>query len=369
MIAELFADLGTALVVLGRHEEATNHLERALVLASAHELPQELSRALAGKAWLLADRNRVVEAVGLMSIAVNITHDQRLAASELNSRINLGDIRFNSDLPGAVEEFETALVLARRLGDVDGAALCLLNLAIMHLYSGRWDDAEASGHEGVTAAPSRHREAYTRWPLVVLYSARGRSEEAAHQLAALEALADSDDVQDLAALYVGRAAVALAVQELPMAAAAAAEAVRVSGGMRTEGFRSAWPLALEAALAADLLDEASRLLAIVGDAPKGHVPPYLRAQHARYRALIAAANNLHDTVQTDLRSAIDILTDLDYPYWRARAEADLATWLTTHNRPDEAQPLLTSAVDTFTRLKAQPDLDRTRPLALVTARG
>jgi hypothetical protein len=123
-------------------------------------------------------------------------------------------------------------------------------------------------------------------------------------------------------------------------------------------------MALEAALAANRLDDATRLLALIGDAPKGHVPPYLRAQHTRYRALLAAANDDHDTVEADLRSAINVLTDLGYPYWRARTQADLATWLTTQNRPDEAQPLLTQAVDTFAALKAQPDLERTRPLAL-----
>ncbi|MEJ7708068.1 MAG: hypothetical protein WKF82_12855 [Nocardioidaceae bacterium] len=71
-----------------------------------------------------------------------------------------------------------------------------------------------------------------------------------------------------------------------------------------EGFRLGWPLALEASLAAGRLDDAQHLLALVADAPKGHVPPYLRAQLARYTALVHAAQDQHDTVEADLRQAI-----------------------------------------------------------------
>jgi hypothetical protein len=115
---------------------------------------------------------------------------------------------------------------------------------------------------------------------------------------------------------------------------------------------------MEAALAADRLEDAAGLLALVGAAPKGHVPSYLRAQFARYTALLNAAHNHHDTVEVDLRQAITILTDLDYAYWLARAQADLAAWLVTRNRTDEAQSLLGAATDTFTRLALNPTLTR-----------
>jgi len=146
---------------------------------------------------------------------------------------------------------------------------------------------------------------------------------------------------------------------------AATVAFENSFGMRAEGFRFGWPLALEASLAAGRLDDAEHLLVMVADAPKGHVPPYLRAQLARYTALVHAAQNQHDTVEADLRDAIASLTELGYPYWLACTQADLARWLITQGRPGEAEPLLAAAIDTFTHLRAQPDLDKT--LSLVTA--
>ena len=140
----------------------------------------------------------------------------------------------------------------------------------------------------------------------------------------------------------------------------AEERACLSMGLLTEGFRFGWPLALELALSANRLDDAARLLKVVVDEPPGHVPPYLKAQLARYTGLVRAALDDHETVEADLHRAITILTDLDYAYWLARTKADLGHWLTARGRRDEAEPLLTEAVATFTQLAAKPDLDKTR---------
>ncbi|MBA3281744.1 MAG: tetratricopeptide repeat protein, partial [Acidimicrobiia bacterium] len=365
---ELHTQLGNALAFGGHFEEAATHIEQALTLAAAHDLAQRLAHALNGKALILVGLNRIVEAIGVMAIAVDLAREQGLAYEEATYRMNLGDLHANSDLPDAAAEFEVALGLTRRIGDADGEALSLHNLGITHLFAGRWDDAESHARQAIDAAPDGPLKAYVRWPLVWLYSARGEREGAQHQQTELEALADSDDVQDLAGLGIGRAAAALASGSPDRVLAAAEQATRLSTGVRGEGFRFSWPLAVEAALAAHRLDDAARLLALVGDAPKGHVPPYLRAELARYTALLHAAHGDHDTVQADLRRALSILTDLDYPYWLARTQADLASWLSDRNRPDEAQPLLTEAADTFTRLGARPDLDKTLALSRSDAR-
>jgi tetratricopeptide (TPR) repeat protein len=196
---------------------------------------------------------------------------------------------------------------------------------------------------------------------VLLYALRGEPDKAQQQLVGLEAVQGSDDTQSRAALDIGRAAAAMALGAPENALAAGEAATRTSMGMRVEGFRWGWPLAMEAALSADRADAAAELLRLVGDEAPGHVPPFLRAQLARYTALVHAGQNQHDTVEADLRRAITILTDLGYVYWLARARADLAGWLAAHGRSDEAAPLLTDAVDCLTRLGARPDLDRIRP--------
>ncbi|HLK95284.1 MAG TPA: adenylate/guanylate cyclase domain-containing protein [Nocardioidaceae bacterium] len=361
VLADLHAELGIAFgAFLNRSDDAATHVEQALVLAAAHDLPRVLANALNGKALLLASWNRVFEAIGLLTISVDIAREQGLTKEESINRLNLGDLRSNRDLPGAASEFEAALVLARRAGDADGQAFSLHNLAVTHLLAGRWDEAERSALAAVGALPDGPAQALMRWPLVVLNAQRGQHERARHSLIAMETLSDSDDFQARAAVGIGRAAVAKGTGAPDGALSKAEETACLSMGLLTEGFRFGWPLALDLALSADRLDDAARLLMLVADEPPGHVPPYLRAQLARYTALIHAARDDHDTVEADLHRAITIFADLDYAYWLARTKADLAHWLTVRGRHDEAEPLLTEAVDTFTRLSAQPDLDTAR---------
>ena len=126
-------------------------------------------------------------------------------------------------------------------------------------------------------------------------------------------------------------------------------------------FRLAWPLAVESALAAGDRDETRPLLALVEDAPIGHVPPYLRAQLARLLALLAATGDGEGT-EKGLRSSILTFGDLGYAYWRARAQSDLAGWLNDQGRVEEAAPLLAEAADVFRRVGAAPDLGRLEAL-------
>jgi chaperonin cofactor prefoldin len=125
-------------------------------------------------------------------------------------------------------------------------------------------------------------------------------------------------------------------------------------------------MALEATLIAGDVDEAQSLLAIVADAPPGHVPPYLRAQLSRYRALAAIARAVSTSqIEADLRSAADALRELGYLYWLARAQADLGRWLAGEGRSAEAEPMLSEAHEVLTELGALPDLERLRQLERV----
>jgi tetratricopeptide (TPR) repeat protein len=336
VLADLHAELGIAFGAFqSRSNDAATHVEQALALAAAHDLPRVLANALNGKALLLANWNRVFEAIGLLTVSVDIAREQGLTKEECGNRTNLGDLRSNSDLPGAGSEFEAALMLARRAGDADGQAFSLHNLAVTHLLAGRWDEAEKSALAAVSALPDGPAQALMRWPLVMLYAQRGQHEQARDQLTALETLSDSDDVQARAAVGIGRAAVAVGADAPGVVMPEAEERACLSMGLLTE-------------------------LKVVVDEPPGHVPPYLKAQLARYTGLVRAARDDHETVEADLHRAITILADLDYAYWLARTKADLGHWLTARGRRDEAEPLLTEAVDTFTQLAAQPDLDKAR---------
>jgi hypothetical protein len=125
-------------------------------------------------------------------------------------------------------------------------------------------------------------------------------------------------------------------------------------GVANETVRQAWPDALEAALSLRDLDGAERLLAIVADRPPGHVPPFLRVQHIRFRALVAAARGGDAfAVESDLRAAVDGFRSLGYPFWLGRALLDLGEWLTAQGSPEAAVPAIAEAVEIFTALGAK----------------
>jgi class 3 adenylate cyclase/tetratricopeptide (TPR) repeat protein len=367
-VARLHAALGTALELIGGHDaEAEAHIELALQIATALELPDVLTQALMWKAFLLADLNRMAEAFALMKAAVDVAADHGLVTKEDLAHANLAELKVQSDSPGAAEEFEVALTFASRLGNGHSRAFNLMNLAAVRFQAGNWDEAERLVNQSLEAAPSDHIRAFARGWLVVLLATRGHFDEAADQLAAMGTLRNSDIAQDRVVLAIARAYVAMAEDRPDAALAVAREACGAEPNFRTEGFRWGWPLALEAAIRTERSDEIKALLALVAEAPKGHVPPYLQAQLAHYRALYNATEGRHETVEADLRSAIEILAKLGYPYWLARTQADLARWLMTMQRAGEADPLLADVVEVFTRLGAQPDLDRARALMSIVA--
>jgi hypothetical protein len=133
-------------------------------------------------------------------------------------------------------------------------------------------------------------------------------------------------------------------------------------GLRHECIRQCWPEALNAALAIGDIAAADRLLAIVADRPVGHVPPYLRAQLARFRARLAAAHGSHEAVAQDFRAADAMLTELGYPYPLALVRRDHGVWLISRDRGGEARPHLLAAEATFAALGAAPALATTREL-------
>jgi hypothetical protein len=191
---------------------------------------------------------------------------------------------------------------------------------------------------------------------------RGDIDAARTHLRELKSWADDDDAQSRDSYLIAEAAVALAAGPPCESLASAVKAARSayeSNGLISESFRLAWPLALEAAMRCGDLDEGKILLAMVAEAPAGHLPPYLAAQQSRYAALLTIESGQPATeVEAELRAAMETLRDLGYRYWLARAQVDLASWLGSQNRREEAGRLLADARRTFNDLHASADLQR-----------
>ena len=369
VLAEVHTSLGrTMLFGGGVSPGVEHHVERALVLASAYEIPDVLSRALETKGICFVLGGRVVEAVAMAAAAADVARRHGLALRESTARHNLGEAKWQYDQPGARKEVGTAVELATRLGDRPGQMLGLYNLSLIAFFLGEWDTATDSAEDALAAAADDPMGyAFVSVLPVMLHTARGHDVQVAEHLPAL-AILDSNDVpQDRASVGVARGLVALGrgrPDDAFEAAASVARAAVDTTGMGSDGFRLSWPLALRAALGADRVDEAESLLRMVADAPLGHVPPYLRAELARYRGLVNATRGCHDTVEADLREAIAILTDLGYPYWLALTQIDLARWLIDQGRAADAKALVDEAVATFTRLGARPAFDAATDLVV-----
>jgi tetratricopeptide (TPR) repeat protein len=361
VLAELHDELGWSCHILGERQGALVNIEQAIERGTALELPHVLSHSLNLKAVLLSDQGRVVEAVALLRAAAEVAHENGLSWRESAAEANLGFVKQMHDLPGCIEHFEAELTLDRRLGDTAGQAYALWSLAQVYFYQGRWLEAEETGRQATEVAVDEFTGAQTRFPRLLLAANRGNTADIDRHFAAMAPYAASEDQEARSAYQLAAALSAVSRGQfraaLETAGRLARDTLRVRG-MGADGFKLGWPLALEAALADGSLQEAADLLSLVSEAPKGHVPPYLRSQLARYRARLNAAQGRHENVEADLRQAIAVLTDLGSPYWLAQAQADYARWLVAQGRTDEARPLVSHAQATFTELGAQPDLDR-----------
>jgi class 3 adenylate cyclase/tetratricopeptide (TPR) repeat protein len=362
-LATLHAMVGSALMGLDSPdpEAAAEQIERGLVLSAAIDDVDGLSAGMHTRAEMLARQHRVVEAAALYSAVVDYAHGNDDLEMEAIARGNFGRLLANADLHGAAAALQKSVELSNRLGAVLLESETTHGLGLLHYFLGDWDEAERCARRAIEVS-QRAPLPDGRLLMVLLQAARGEPDEAERHLDALEEVPTGSDRDD--AVDLGRALMALVARDPGEAAERAGRVA--SQALRTKGrfsslFRLAWPLAVESALAAGDRDETRPLLALVEDAPIGHVPPYLRAQLARLLALLAATGDGEGT-EKGLRSSILTFGDLGYAYWRARAQSDLAGWLNDQGRVEEAAPLLAEAADVFRRVGAAPDLGRLEAL-------
>ena len=230
--------------------------------------------------------------------------------------------------------------------------------------------ARGARRELIDHDPDRPGTEDRQYRLVALHALRGEPQAAAAALRQLAAWKDTDDTE-LRSIHDGCVVIVRAAEGKPEQALGHGLRALQSGidsqGAAAEAVRDCWPDTLHAALTLARHDDAHRIIDLLADRPPGHVPPYLRAQLARGRALLNAAEGHHDSVETDLRTAIDAFATLRYPYWHAVTQTDLAAWHIDHDQPDHAIVLLEQAIATLTPLRATPALTRAEALTRTPA--
>jgi hypothetical protein len=167
--------------------------------------------------------------------------------------------------------------------------------------------------------------------LAMVFHAQGDRSALRLQLARLTPIAArSEDIQEVASHGVVEAASLLLDGRADEALRAATRTVRAAyrscafatTGSASDGrwlWKPRWPPVT--------LTRADHLLALVTEAPRGHVPPYLWAQLAHYRALIARGAGRPDRRRDRPAARNRGPAGLGYPYWTARTQADLGRWL------------------------------------------
>jgi len=342
----------------GNPERADELTERGLDLAEALELPDQLARGWMTKATLTGLR-RPEEARGLFQLALDTALAHELYSSASSISTNLSDLGFRRDrYAESLDHLEQALSMARRIGHSSSEWFALSEMTYALTMLGRWEEAfarfaeipdEPIGKDVALLSPVSG--------ILEIHLERGQLDDARRLLGRFEELARSGDVQSESCYHPGLAAVRLAEGDYRAALAAADDAFasREPLGITIQSAKLGFMHGLEAALALGNHSKANELLEIVEVLPPGLSSPFYEATALRFRARLAGDDPGADR---DFTGAAAKLRAIGLLFHLAVVQLEHGEWLIARGRPDDAQPLLSEANETFERLGAKPWLER-----------
>ncbi|HET6626178.1 MAG TPA: adenylate/guanylate cyclase domain-containing protein [Nocardioidaceae bacterium] len=261
------------------------------------------------------------------------------------------------DLGKAVATGREAVAVSRATGVSLWISYCEVNLVLALWDQGSWDEAEELVRTSRSEADNINMllsSALIGWikavrglPWTLPWTAEDRP--------------TSDDPSDLAWLTFVEALHAQAHGEPEPAMRLALEATErmyaLSGTW--DDFTRLWPTAVDLALEVGDDVVLGRLLQLVDDASNGVAPPSVMVHRKRVAGLVAIRDGgPPDLVEGTMREAISGYADWGSVPYRARAEAELGTWLVGQGRADEAAALLDSARVSFNELGATAWLEQ-----------
>jgi class 3 adenylate cyclase/tetratricopeptide (TPR) repeat protein len=366
-VAALNAEVASGLTFAGKTQDAIAPLERALQAAASLGLPALLCHAFINRGVLCAFTGRTDEGLVLFDGAIKVAERNDLTWQRARAELNAADICLRGGLPEAVGRAEASLELIRQLGDRGLEVVAAGNVMLAWLLGGRWDEVDALAREHIAMTEQIHgpNPEYVAGRLVTLHLLRGQIDAARELFEKIHEWGDTlnyesrklyDATAGMLLLADGRTAEAFELLSEMLRDALEVE------GPTSEGIRMAFPEAMDAAVELGRLDEAAELCELFEGLPVGAVGPFLRAQLARGRGLLAAAGGHSDTVESHFLTAIGSFTKLGYPYWLARTQTDLARWLFDQGRAAEASVVLDDAIPVFESLGAAPALARATQL-------
>jgi class 3 adenylate cyclase/tetratricopeptide (TPR) repeat protein len=365
-LAMLAGQLARYRFLLGDLDGVVEPLEYALETAEALILPDVLSDALNSKGMFVAQRGRPEEGMGILRHGLEVALEHDLTEAALRGYFNYSFLLAGRDRWGdATAADEAGVELARRRGNRQWEEAFNSHLRGNAFMVGDWDAADLPVEE---LEQTDWNELL--WSLrldyagsvVVIDVERGKL-EAARAIMARVPEEERAETQERGMIVLGRAAVARGEGRYDDALRCAAEAAALGGtvGNFHPIFKQALAAALDAAVALGEPGRTAEIFERVRGLSAGVRTPFVDAQLARYDAHRAAAAGNAPEADGRFRNASELLREVGARFYLAVVLLEHGEFL-ARVRPDEAEPLLDEARETFERLEARPWLERALPL-------
>jgi class 3 adenylate cyclase/tetratricopeptide (TPR) repeat protein len=367
-LATLAAQLGRLHYFKGNFDLVAPRLELALEIAERLWLPEVLSQALNTKALLLDSRWRREEALALLRHSLEIALEADVSSAAFRAYFNLMHSTLSRDrYDDSLEYGERGLALARKLGNRYWELNLISSSAVNRYLTGDWDRALAdleSVYGSLVAAGlvafSRSLVAYSRMEVN-----RGKIDVADGHLLRMRGSETTGGMLERADYAVAHAILLRAKGDPSASLRSAMEPIEMAKtvGLSQMNLREGFVEGVEAAVEAEELLTAERLLGELEAMPAASMPSFLRGSGARLRALLDAARGEHGQVEPAFKVAAGTFREAGTVFWLAVTLLQHAEWLVVQGRATEAEPLFEEAGGIFERLRATPWLERMgRPL-------
>ncbi len=337
---------------LGKLDSVAQYADRSILIAEMVGDPEALSTAFRQSGLRYHSLGAPITAATYYRGSADIARRFGLDNALTGALSNQVAVAFGHDLDAALTIGREAVEAARRSGVRPSIDLAAGNYLLSLWTAGRLAEAaevHGSAWESVVDPGSRLMlKAVRRW----LAEATGSAPEPTAQPTDP---ATTDD--GYALVWSGHLRIIEALEHDDPAAAAVLSETTLAILLATMGledeFVYIWPPLVVAALAYGDLALAQRLMEPVTAATARAVPPQVAAQRDRLRGLIRAARGEDaPAVEADLRSGVAGLEAFGAVVDAARAKQDLAGWLISQGRPDEAGPWLEQARATYAQIGA-----------------
>jgi tetratricopeptide (TPR) repeat protein len=344
-LAALAESVGRLHYFAGNLDAAAERCDLALAIAESLWLPRVLAEALNTSGLVADGRWRKEEALALSKHALELALEHDVVEAAIRAANNLAILYGDRDrYPDSVAVHERAIALVRKAGDRAREWQVLDSLSEALALMGEWDAAL----DAIAPVPDEELGAAGGGVLVgavFIDTHRGRVEEARRLVSALGRMESSADGQERAYFAAGNATVLWAEGKHREALRAGNDAV-ASIATISPGNLSAkigFSAGMEAALALGDHQAARELLQTVERLKPGEMPPFHRAQTARFRARLGAAEGAATRVDDDFKGAAAVFREYGIPFWLAVTLLDHGEWLVAIGRADEARRLLDEA--------------------------